>query len=87
MTNVSGSARTVVRDAAKLNRSGIEAGFALRCTVGVAIPLVLAALSGSPLAGVSAAYGALVTGFASRQGVYRTRAIGMVLPFPGGPAR
>ena len=77
--NSGGTLRKIVRDAAAIDRTGIEIGFAARCTVGVAIPLILAAASGSSLAGVSAAYGALVTGFASRQGVYRTRAIGMLL--------
>jgi len=74
-----GSFRKIVKDAAKIDRAGIEYRFALRCTVGVAIPLLITVASGSTLAGVSAAYGALVTGFASRQGVYRTRAIGMLL--------
>jgi uncharacterized membrane protein YccC len=67
-------ARKIVADALRLNWAGIEPGFAARCTAGVAIPLVLSALAGAPLAGASAAYGALVTGLATRQGVYRTRA-------------
>jgi uncharacterized membrane protein YccC len=71
-------ARKVVTDALRLNWPGIEVRFALRCTVGVAIPLIVSALLGQPLAGASAAYGALVTGLASRQGVYRTR-IGAML--------
>lgn len=71
-------AQKVVADALRLNWPGIEIGFAVRCTVGVAIPLILSALLGQPLAGASAAYGALVTGLASRQGVYRTR-IGAML--------
>jgi uncharacterized membrane protein YccC len=77
--NKRGSLRKIVTDAAKIDRTGIEFGFAVRCTVGVAIPLLITVANGSTLAGVSAAYGALVTGFASRQGVYRTRAIGMLL--------
>ena len=71
-------ARKVVTDALRLNWAGIEVRFAVRCTVGVAIPLIVSALLGQPLAGASAAYGALVTGLASRQGVYRTR-IGAML--------
>ena len=71
-------ARKVVADALRLNWSGIELRFAVRCTVGVAIPLIVSLLLGQPLAGASAAYGALVTGLASRQGVYRTR-IGAML--------
>ena len=66
-------ARRIVADALRLNWSGIEVRFAIRCTVGVALPLIVSALVGQPLAGASAAYGALVTGLASRQGVYRTR--------------
>jgi uncharacterized membrane protein YccC len=66
-------ARRIVADALRLNWSGLEVRFAVRCTAGVAIPLIVSALVGQPLAGASAAYGALVTGLASRQGVYRTR--------------
>ena len=49
----------------------------MRCSIGVAIPLVSATLAGSPQLGVSAALGALSVGFASQQGVYRTRAVVM----------
>ena len=66
-------ARRIVADALRLNWAGLEIRFAVRCTAGVAIPLIVSALAGQPLAGASAAYGALVTGLASRQGVYRTR--------------
>jgi uncharacterized membrane protein YccC len=55
------------------DRSAVEPGYALRCTIGVAIPLVLAALSGHPALGVPAAIGAFITGFTSLQGIYRTR--------------
>ena len=65
--------RKIVADALRLNWSGIEVSFAVRCTLGIAITLIGSALIGQPLAGASAAYGALVTGLASRQGVYRTR--------------
>jgi hypothetical protein len=71
-------ARKVVTDALRLNWSGLEVRFAVRCTAGVAIPLVISALAGQPLLGASAAYGALVTGLASRQGVYRTRIAAML---------
>src|SRR5471032_2251727 len=69
-TNV---ARRIVADALRLNWAGLEVAFAVRCTAGIAIPLIVSILAGQPLAGASAAYGALVTGLASRQGVYRTR--------------
>jgi uncharacterized membrane protein YccC len=55
------------------DRSSFEPGYALRCTVGVAIPLVIAAVLGHPAAGVPAAIGAFITGFTSLQGIYRTR--------------
>jgi hypothetical protein len=38
--NKRGSLRKIVTDAAKIDRTGIEFGFAVRCTVGVAIPLL-----------------------------------------------
>jgi uncharacterized membrane protein YccC len=69
------AARKIVADALRLNWRGIEVAFAVRCTAGVAIPLIASLLAGEPLAGASAAYGALVTGLASRQGVYRTRVV------------
>jgi uncharacterized membrane protein YccC len=55
------------------DRTALEPGYALRCTIGVAIPLVIAALAGNPAAGVPAAIGAFITGFTSLQGIYRTR--------------
>jgi uncharacterized membrane protein YccC len=71
--------RRIVGDAARFDPAGFKPGFALRCTAGVALPLVVALLAGRPLAGVPAAIGALSVGFASRQGVYRTRAAAMLL--------
>jgi uncharacterized membrane protein YccC len=55
------------------DRTVLEPGYALRCTIGVAIPLVVAALLGKPVLGVAAAIGAFITGFTSLQGIYRTR--------------
>src|SRR5258708_2540134 len=78
-------ARRIDADALRLNWSGLEVRFAVRCTVGVAIPLILSVMAGQPLAGASAAYGALVTGLASRQGVYRTR-VGAMLAASAGLA-
>jgi uncharacterized membrane protein YccC len=72
------TARKILADALKLNWSGLEVRFALRCTVGIALVLIVALSVGQPLAGASAAWGALVTGLASRQGVYRTR-VGVML--------
>jgi uncharacterized membrane protein YccC len=55
------------------DRSALEPGYALRCTLGVAIPLVIATALGKPPAGVAAAIGAFIIGFTSLQGIYRTR--------------
>lgn len=60
------------------DRSALEPGYALRCTVGVAIPLAIAALLGKPSLGVAAAIGAFITGFTSLQGIYRTRLIAVL---------
>jgi uncharacterized membrane protein YccC len=73
------TARGIVRGVTTVDRSQLELTFALRCSIGVAIPLVTGVLAGAPLSGSSAAYGALVVGFASRQGVHRTRAVAMIL--------
>jgi uncharacterized membrane protein YccC len=81
-TTGTNAARKIVADALRLNWSGLELRFALRCTIGVALPLIAATLGGQPLAGASAAYGALVTGLASRQGLYRTR-VGAMLAASG----
>jgi uncharacterized membrane protein YccC len=64
----------IVREATKLDPSGIELGFGVRCALGVAFPLVLGLESGHALDGVAGAIGALPVGFASRQGAYRSGA-------------
>jgi uncharacterized membrane protein YccC len=71
--------KDLVRTTVRLDPSALELGFGTRCAAGVAIPLLAAYLAGAPLAGVSAAMGALASGFASRQGVYRTRAASMLM--------
>ena len=63
---------------AAFDRAKIDVGFALRTTVGVAIPLVVALAAGHAALGGAAAVGALSAGFASQQGVYRTRAAAML---------
>ncbi|HZV76953.1 MAG TPA: hypothetical protein VFF63_04220, partial [Candidatus Babeliales bacterium] len=55
------------------DRSALEPGYALRCTIGVAIPLLIAAFLRQPALGAPAAIGAFITGFTSLQGIYRTR--------------
>ncbi len=76
-------ARRIFHQAADFDASGVKVRFALRCTAGVALPLLAAAFAGQALAGVAAAIGALSVGFASRQGVYRTRAAAMLLTAAG----
>jgi uncharacterized membrane protein YccC len=78
MPGTSGVVGRIARDISQIDRTGVEPWFGLRCTIGVAIPLVVSYAAGYPLSGVSAAIGALVVGFASRQGVYRTRAAAMI---------
>lgn len=55
------------------DRKTVEPGYALRCTVGVALPLIAGLLLHQPAFGGAAAIGAFITGFTSQQGVYRTR--------------
>lgn len=70
--------RELAATVGRFDRSALEPGFALRCTIGVAIPLVVAAALGEPAMGVAAAIGAFITGFTSLQGIYRTR-VGAIL--------
>jgi len=67
-----------LRAAAVFDSSKIDLGFALRSSVGVAIPLLLALAAGNAALGGASAIGALSAGFASQQGVYRTRAAAML---------
>ncbi|MDE2573160.1 MAG: FUSC family protein [bacterium] len=71
--------RKIVQGTMRFDRSAIELGLSLRCTIGVAIPLLLGLLAGNAAYGLSAAVGALIAGFASMQGVYRTRAAAMLI--------
>jgi uncharacterized membrane protein YccC len=67
--------RGLIRSIVAFDRTSLEFGFALRCTVGVAIPLVVACALGHPQAGFAPAIGALIGGFTSLQGIYRSRMI------------
>lgn len=55
------------------DRSAVEAGFTLRCTLGVTIPLAVAIAAGHPSLGFAPAFGALICGFTSLQGIHRSR--------------
>lgn len=72
------TARKIARTAFRLERRKMETLFIFRCSLGVAIALVSGFLTGHPLDAVAAAVGAMSTGFASLQGVYRTRAATML---------
>jgi uncharacterized membrane protein YccC len=73
----------IFREATRFDRSGLEFAFGARCAIGVALPLVAGLLTDHPLYGVSAAIGALPVGFASRQGVYRSRASAALMTAAG----
>jgi uncharacterized membrane protein YccC len=75
--------RELVATVSFFDRSAFEPGFALRCTIGVAIPLTLAAVLGRPALGVAPAIGAFITGFTSLQGVNRTRLSAMLIAAGG----
>jgi len=73
----------IFRESTRFDRSGLEFAFGARCAIGVALPLVAGLLTDHPLYGVSAAIGALPVGFASRQGVYRSRAAAALMTAAG----
>ena len=68
---------TLLRTAVRLDRSQSDPVVALRNAVGIAAPLVIAALTGPVSAGLPSTIGALQTGFADRPGPYRLRALRM----------
>jgi uncharacterized membrane protein YccC len=68
----------IVREATRLDPAGVHLRWGLRCAVGAAIPLLLSLGFAHSLLGVAASVGAFNTGFASRQGIYRTRATAML---------
>jgi uncharacterized membrane protein YccC len=63
----------IVTSAFRFERNGIEPVFAVRCGIGVAVALLAGFASGVPIYAVAAGIGAFSVGFASLQGVYRTR--------------
>jgi uncharacterized membrane protein YccC len=64
----------IVTSAFRIERNAVEPVFAVRSGIGVAIALLAGFASGVPIYAVAAGIGAFSTGFASLQGVYRTRA-------------
>ncbi len=67
----------------RLDWSQFEGAAALRCTVGVAIPLVAGLVLRQPSVSAFGAVGAVSVGFGSFQGAYRTRAEVMVFASVG----
>lgn len=65
--------RDVARTIVSFDRSAVETGFALRCTTGVAIPLIVAGALGHLQNGFAPALGAFVAGATSLQGINRSR--------------
>lgn len=73
----------VLRDVTRVDRSKVAVEVGVRCSVGVAIALVVGELTGHATQGVTAAVGAINGGFASLQGTYRTRAAVVVIASAG----
>ncbi|HEY7010767.1 MAG TPA: FUSC family protein [Jatrophihabitantaceae bacterium] len=69
---------SLLRDAARLDRTQSDPVVSFRNAVGVVVPLAIATLAGSAAAGLPSTVGALQTGFADRPGPYRLRLIRMI---------
>jgi hypothetical protein len=67
----------------KVEWSDFEGLAALRCAIGVAVPLLVGLAIDEPLVGVFGAAGAVGVGFGSFQGAYRARAAVMLLAAVG----
>lgn len=70
--------RQVLAPTVRVDWSQFEGVAALRCTIGVAIPLVIGLLLHQPSISAFGAVGAVSVGFGSFQGAYRTRATLMI---------
>jgi hypothetical protein len=70
--------RHIVRTAFDLDWSRFEGMAALRCTVGVAVPLLAGIAIGQPAVSAFGTVGAVSVGFGSFQGAYRSRAAVML---------
>jgi len=75
--------RQVITSMLTVNWSQFEALSALRCAIGVAVPLLIGLAIDQPLVGVFGAAGAVGVGFGSFQGAYRARAAVMLLAAVG----
>ncbi len=77
------TARRVLKDVVRVDRSKLEAATGLRCTIGIAIPLTIGLAIHRPVGAAFAAAGALAVGFGAFQGVYRSRAAVMLFATAG----
>ncbi|HMF61051.1 MAG TPA: hypothetical protein VK595_11810, partial [Vicinamibacterales bacterium] len=80
---MSGTFGRLLGSALVIDWSQFEGTAALRCTVGVAVPLVAGLAIGQPAIGVFGAIGAVSVGFGSFQGAYRSRAAVMLFAAAG----
>jgi uncharacterized membrane protein YccC len=75
--------KDALRASLRVDWAGAEPLAALRCTIGVGLPLGIALAAGQPGAGMFAAIGAVSAGFGSFQGAYRSRAAIMLFAVVG----
>jgi uncharacterized membrane protein YccC len=80
---MTGTFGRILGSALVVDWSQFEGTAALRCTVGVAVPLVAGLAIGQPAIGVFGAIGAVSVGFGSFQGAYRSRAAVMLFAAVG----
>ncbi len=80
---MTGTLRRIVGSAVVVDWSLFEGVAALRCTLGVAIPLLLGLAFRQPAIGAFGAVGAVSVGFGSFQGAYRSRAAVMLFAAAG----
>ncbi|MEN3337357.1 MAG: hypothetical protein V7647_1033 [Acidobacteriota bacterium] len=80
---MSGTFGRILGSALLVDWSQFEGTAALRCTLGVAIPLIVGLVSGQPAVAVFGAVGAVSVGFGSFQGAYRSRAAVMLFAAAG----
>lgn len=79
MDRKSGPWRALLDDLASVERSGMAVSVGLRCALGMLPPLIIGVATGYVGDGVSAAVGALVVGFVSFEGRYRSTLRNMML--------
>ncbi|MEO7276310.1 MAG: FUSC family protein, partial [Vicinamibacterales bacterium] len=77
------TSRQILLSTAHVDTTLFEGAAALRCTVGVAIVLLVGLALGQPLVSAFGAIGAVSVGFGSFQGAYRSRAAVMIAAAAG----